>query len=157
MNFFRLGAGVSLKKTKWSKFILCWFFFPSIFSTKKHKEQIVWEKKHWLCNDKGNNLPYVDLYGRTSVLCDCCGQDCVQDNMQFICKYYLLLFWLYFDWCLIFFVIFVFYTSTTRPIQHNTILAFALMYDASSNHTDWHAFKIKTLEGKYCRFEFWRC
>ena len=51
---------------------------------------------------KGNNLPCVDLYGRTSVLCDCCGQDCVQDNMQFICKYYLLLFWLYFDWCLIF-------------------------------------------------------
>ena len=50
------------------------------------------KKKHWLCNDKGNNLPYVDLYGRTSVLCDCCGQDCVQDNMQFICKYYLLLF-----------------------------------------------------------------
>ena len=45
MNFFRLGAGVSLKKTKWSKFILCWFFFPSIFSTKKHKKQIAWKKK----------------------------------------------------------------------------------------------------------------
>lgn len=58
MNFFRLGAGVSLKKTKWSKFILCWFFFPSIFSTKKHKKQIAWKKKqkHRLCNDKREQL-----------------------------------------------------------------------------------------------------
>lgn len=68
---------------------------------------------------KGNNLPCVDLYGRTSVLCDCCGQDCVQDNMQFICKYYLLLFWLYFDWCLIFLVITLlrYYTPTLNQFK----------------------------------------